>query len=262
MPGSDTTPPGSAPIGVHLVGSVPLPTAADVFTKVSQALPGRLLRIPDGEPAERQMFVVFQREMVLPYPQALRTYDANMNSIVIPTPSPAELAAFTAAVFKDGPPQTHYDTHAIASYKVFSDLRSAGIVPPGTKLQVGLPSPINTLCIVADGYQATMEPIYEEALMASLKRIETTIPHSDLCIQWDLAAEFAMLEGATWPHFGPFFSPVKEGIAARALRLVDAVDPGVDVGLHLCYGDIGHQHFFEPRDMGNLVWLAKFLKTQ
>ena len=38
---------------VHLVGSVPAASAADVFEMVSAALGPRLLRIPDGETGER-----------------------------------------------------------------------------------------------------------------------------------------------------------------------------------------------------------------
>ena len=38
---------------VHLVGSVPLANAHEVFVTVSAALGRRLLRIPDGETGER-----------------------------------------------------------------------------------------------------------------------------------------------------------------------------------------------------------------
>jgi len=38
---------------VHLVGSVPLASARDVFSTVSAALGDRLKRIPDGETGDR-----------------------------------------------------------------------------------------------------------------------------------------------------------------------------------------------------------------
>ena len=101
-----------------------------------------------------------------------------------------------------------------------------------------------------------MEPSYEEAVFRALKNLENSIPHTDLAIQWDVAAEFVMLEGATWPHFTPFFSPVKEGIIEWLIRLADAVDPEVECGFHLCYGDMGHRHLFEPRDMAYMVEIA------
>lgn len=185
------------PVGVHLVGSIPLPNPTDVFVKTSKALPGRLARIPDGEPAERHNFIGFQRNVFTAYPQVLRHYDASLTPIPGPIPSSSELESITAAITESGPLQTTYDTNAIASYKLFDSARSSGSIPPGTKFQVSIPTPVNVLNLIADGYQAALEPLYEAALMHDLKNIENTIPHSDLSIQWDVAGEFAMLEGAT-----------------------------------------------------------------
>jgi hypothetical protein len=39
----------------------------------------------------------------------------------------------------------------------------------------------------------------------------------------------------------------------RVCRLAGAVDEGVKMGFHLCYGDAGHRHFVEPKDIGILV---------
>ncbi|KAJ9651269.1 hypothetical protein H2198_009454 [Neophaeococcomyces mojaviensis] len=251
-----------SPNGVHVVGSVPLPSASAVFSKLVNALPGRLRRIPDGEPAERQDFVIFQRESFSAVPHILRQYDASFNPVPSKLPTNSEIADVLTTINKSGPIQTNYDTHAIASYKDFKSLQAAGQIPADVKFQVSLPTPINFLCLIADGYQGPIEPLYEEALLRALQNIEDSIPHSALAIQWDIASEFAMLEGATWPHFNPFFSPVREGIIERSLRLINAVSADVDVGLHLCYGDIGHRHFFEPKDMAHLVDIAKTLKTQ
>lgn len=38
--------------------------------------------------------------------------------------------------------------------------------------------------------------------------------------------------------------------------LAAAVHPDVQLGLHLCYGDVGHEHFTQPRDTGLIVELA------
>src|SRR5690242_20209793 len=86
------------PTGVHLVGSVPLPSASDVFRKLVNVLPGRLLRIPDGEPAERQDFVVFQRDIFSGVPQVLRKYDANYNPVSTPLPTESEVADVLATI--------------------------------------------------------------------------------------------------------------------------------------------------------------------
>ena len=243
------------PVGVHLVGSVPLANAADVFSRTSRALPNRLLRIPDGETSNRQEFVIFQRDLFKSMPQVLRQYDAQYNPVATQLPSESELEALCEQL-DNHPPQTQYDDHAIDSYTTFSSLRSSGVIPKQTKFQVSLPTPLNVVVLFADGYQTTLEPYYEQALGRALKKLQSTIPHADLAIQWDTAGEFAMLEGASWPHFVPYFSPVKEGIIERLIRLADLVEPSVECGFHLCYGDMGHRHFIEPKDMGLLVEIA------
>ena len=244
------------PTGVHLVGSVPLPTAEDVFTKTATALPNRLKRTPDGETSHRQNFVQFQRNIWASMPQVLRQYDETFTPIPTPLPTPEELSSVSEALESISPLQTHYDTHALESYKTFTSLRSSGTIPSHTKFQLCLPTPLNVLCMIADGYQATVEPFYIRALANAITTLSNSIPASDLSIQWDTAAEFAMLEGAHWPHFVPFFSPVKEGIVSRLIYLADLVPPEVECGFHLCYGDIGHKHFIEPKDMGFLVEIA------
>ena len=40
---------------------------------------------------------------------------------------------------------------------------------------------------------------------------------------------------------------------------MDAVDAGIEMGLHLYYGDLGHNHFVEPKDMRKLVDFANAL---
>src|SRR5918992_3092299 len=48
------------PLGVHLVGSVPLANAEAVFRTVSGGLGHRLRRIPDGETGPRADWIVWQ----------------------------------------------------------------------------------------------------------------------------------------------------------------------------------------------------------
>lgn len=47
--------------GIHLIGSIPLSTSEEVFTTLSEALPGRLFSIPDGETGDRCNFIVWER---------------------------------------------------------------------------------------------------------------------------------------------------------------------------------------------------------
>jgi hypothetical protein len=61
-----------------------------------------------------------------------------------------------------------------------------------------------------------------------------------------------LLEG-TWESG---FDDVEGEIVARVTELGNAVPATAELGFHLCYGDLGHQHFVQPRDMSVLVRLA------
>jgi len=251
-------------IGVHLVGSVPLSHTGDVFVEVLNKLPSRLRRIPDGEPGDRNYFVMFQSAVFASISHVLRgydirEYDPQTSAVVEKLPTTNELQDLEATLASQPLPSTGYEQHALESYKTFVKLRKDNIIPPGIKFQVSLPTPINVLCLVAKGYQKLLEPFYEANLLRSLQNIQENIPHEDLAIQWDIAAEFGMLEGATDDHFMPFFEPLKQGILQRLVRLIDSVDRDVECGVHLCYGDVEHHHFVEPNDMGLLVEIATSL---
>src|SRR5512134_3112717 len=53
---------------VHLVGSVPLPSAADVFRTLAGAVGDLLSRVPDGETGERRRWIWWQRTMLERHP--------------------------------------------------------------------------------------------------------------------------------------------------------------------------------------------------
>ncbi|KAF2092085.1 hypothetical protein K490DRAFT_61529 [Saccharata proteae CBS 121410] len=239
--------------GVHLVGSVCLADAESVFVTCCKLLPARLCRIPDGEPGHRQNFVEHQRQLFAQSPRMLRQYDTDFN----PLPEEPIFAEDVQRLVESLPPlRTGYDDYALESYALFCRLRAEGNIPNGIRFQVSLPTPANVMCLVADSFQAALEPLYEDALLRDARRIQREIPKEDLAIQWDVAAEIAQLEGALWPHFKPFFEPVKEGILERLARYGNAIETGVELGYHLCYGDIGHRHFKEPKDLGLLVEIA------
>lgn len=89
-------------------------------------------------------------------------------------------------------------------------------------------------------------------MLVELAEIAAAIPHDQLAIQWDVAVEFAVLEGV-WP------TPAVTGERAVIERLValgNAVPADVELGYHLCYGDAGHKHFKEPDDTSKLVSVA------
>ena len=230
---------------VHFVGSVCLPDQETVTKRLCTSLPSSLRRIPDGETGKRRNFVVFQWDVFgdAPFVQAPFPPGTSSNKPKL-DPGP------DAPTVKLRP--LEYDDSAITGYETFCRLRKEGIVPAGVRFQVSLPTPVNVLGnLVERKWQEVVEPVYEAALFAALRRIQDSIPAEDLAIQWDLASEFAYLEGAasspTW------FTPVKEGLIQRVLKAAAAVDQEVELGFHLCYGDFGHKHFVEPTDTALLV---------
>jgi hypothetical protein len=62
-------------------------------------------------------------------------------------------------------------------------------------------------------------------------------------VQWDVAVEFGALEGAMGPRL-----PVEQ-IVPGLVRCIETVPADVPVGMHLCYGDYGHQHFMQPESL-------------
>lgn len=245
---ADTMAEQGQPRGVHLLGSVPLENAEEVFRTTSSILGGRLRRIPDGETGVRINWIGWQIqflagnphfEVIPPDPTAY----APLPHLKLRSPVTADEITFDRLGYADA---------AIASYAVFSQLKQAGVIPANCRFQVSLPTPLApVVAFVVPENQAVVEPAYEAAMFAELDRITAAIPHDELAIQWDVAVEFGLLEG------GFVDSPqVKQGIFERLIRIGERVPADVELGYHLCYGDAGHKHFKEPEDTSKLVEVA------
>jgi len=156
---------------------------------------------------------------------------------------------------------TAYDDQAIASYGIFTEHRDAGVIPQGVRFQVSLPTPLSVIrgFVEDDAVCAQVDPLHQERLLQALQHIQEKIP-SDLTIQFDLPVEIALLEyqwGNTEDkYWKPYCSPVKAGIVERLVALAAAVKHDVEMGYHLCYGDMGHVHFVQPPDTGLKVDLV------
>lgn len=246
---------GQQPRGVHLVGSVPLGSAEEVFRTTNAILEGRLRRIPDGETGVRSNWIGWQADVLARQPEL----------DMIP-PDPAAYApsprfkvrpGVDASAIAFGP--LGYAAAALSSYAVFQRLRAEGVIPAGRRFQVSLPTPLAPVtAFVVRPDQAAVEPRYEARLLAEVNEIVGAIPHEDLAIQWDTAVEFALLELAgNTPS-----ADVLAGIVERLVRIGNRVPSGVEMGYHLCYGDAGHRHFVQPRDTGKLVEVANAVSAQ
>jgi hypothetical protein len=78
-------------------------------------------------------------------------------------------------------------------------------------------------------------PIYGQRLNEEVAEIAAAIPHRDLAIQWDIAAEICfVLENPEMAKVIPM-----EVLVAAIARASEHVPAEVELGLHLCYGDPG-----------------------
>ena len=231
----------------HFVGSVNLDSVDEVWTTALDTVGDRLLRVPDGEPGPRRLWISYQYPMFLqsrylmPGPEdAAETPQKPV--CVIPGIDPGEIRF----------PELGYAREARTSYRDFCALRDAGQITSGMRFQVCLPTPYACVSawVVRDD-QAKVEPAYEAAMLREVETIVGSIPHDDLAIQWDVCVEMIVYDGRLWP--APW---IPDAFAARFKRLADAVPEGVELGFHLCYGDFGNRHFIEPQDAAKMVGLA------
>lgn len=244
------TTPQELPHGVHLVGSVPLFSAEEVFHTVSSILGHRLRRIPDGETGERKDWINWQMKFMSNNPSLEAVYPNDRDYVKRPR-------------FKMISGDIHFDylgyaDIAIDSYAIFARLKEAGIIPAHSRFQVSLPTPLApVISFIELQDQAEVEPAYVARLFAEIDKIAAAIPQDELALQWDTAIEFAL-----WEEVMPsFFTNTKMGILARLIQLGNRVPRGIELGYHLCYGDAGHKHFTQPKDTTNLVEVANAIST-
>jgi SAM-dependent methyltransferase len=245
---------GSRPsiVGAHLVGSVPLGSAHEVFRRTASALGDRLRRLPDGETGPRSDWILWQYPVFSSLPQfevgppgddAYRT----LPTLRLRPGERIENVAFDNLGLADA---------AIASYRTFAELKRDGVIPSHVRFQVSLPTPLAPISAFVDGeHQAAIEPIYEARVLEEVGEILAAIPHEQLALQWDTRLEFAMLEGIASGWFGE----VRAGVLERLLRLSRNVPAEVELGFHLCYGDDYRGHFTVPTDSSKLVEVANAL---
>ncbi|OAN41409.1 hypothetical protein [Microbacterium sp. H83] len=247
------------PQGALLVGSVNFDDAETTMRTAAEILGPRLRRIPDGEVGKRFHWIMFQ-------PDVLGEADGIERIGDEPIPFRAGIDARPLRI-ADGVDAAGirlqslgYADAAIESYAIFTRLRDEGAVPEGTRFQVSLPTPVAVVTSFFFGDdRAAIAPVYEAALRREVHRIVAEIPHDDLAIQWDVASEMGVIEAA--PAFGRIMDVWWEGdpfpgLVSQLADLIDAVPADVEVGVHLCYGDVAEKHFFEPTDAGNLVRYA------
>jgi hypothetical protein len=246
------------PERVHLVGSVALDSVEEVFRTAGTLLGRRLKRVPDGEPGGRRLWISWQ------YP-LLR---ANAYLQIDTSQGLTQAGMFPKLRLADGVRwedihfgELGYAREARASYQDFLASRARGELPATARFQVCFPTPMAVIVPFCLGRDVpAIEQAYEKAMLDEVARACAAIPHRDLAIQWDVCIEMVIWDGQLAERY-PKEGTSETDILARLKRLGDAVPADVELGFHLCYGDLDAKHFVEPVDATKMVELANALAS-
>jgi hypothetical protein len=236
---------------VLLVGSVPAASAEAVFRLLAKELGTRAKRYPDGETGERINWIRWQKHAFDANP-GLALSDAEVK---IPGYKDTLKRPFYRIRARDQIKfgLLRFAEAATDSYAVFKRLKDQGVVPRATRFQVSIPTVVALLGgFVVKEDRAAVEPALEAAMARELTQIGAAVPADELSIQWDVCMEVLGLDGGFDLHFGN----VVDETVARLKRLNAPAPAGAEIGIHLCYGDPGHKHIQEPKDLATSVKFA------
>jgi len=232
------------PTSAHFNGSVNLADAETVMREITSRVPAGLRRIPDGETGDRGNWVFFQLQKFLQCPSlaAAHPHDNPAEHYEMPQVKLAEGVDPAGMIW----PDPGYASAYLESYATFAALRDQGVIPGGVRFQVEYPTPLASISayVVAEQQEALLGS-YEQAMFTDLDRLLAALPHNNVAVQWDVAVEFGILEASFTGSGAQAFDAIIAGLA----RCIDQVPGDVPAGLHLCYGDYGHQHFKQPESL-------------
>ncbi len=235
------------PSSVHFNGSVNLPDGEAVMQAISSRIPSGVRRMTDGETGERGYWILFQIQKFGAMPEFRsevvgQAYETDSEA---PPMRQFHLAEGASADTINWPNLGYADAYA-ASFEVFDRLQGDGTIPAGVRFQMQYPTPLASMAgTIAPDDLPAVAAAYERALFADLDAALARLPHDRVAVQWDVAVEFGLLEGA----MGPGDPMPMEHIVPALVRCLNQVPADVPVGMHLCYGDYGHQHFKQPESV-------------
>lgn len=240
---------------IHICGSVPLPSAKDVFETLAGTLGSKITNIPDGETGEREHWIMWQRQVFDRHPdfEAIEWKGDYRNAT-------AKVPQNQWWQLRDGASADNIDLGVLGyadcakiSFIEFAELKDAETIDATARLMVAVPTPYNVInTMVSPRDRLAIEPAYERAMAADVAKIAASLPHDQISVQWDVAHDMQTYEGSRQCYFAFH----QDGIVERLVRMGELVPDDIAMGYHLCYGNFGGKHFVEPHDMGPMVDLA------
>lgn len=232
-----------------LVGSFPYRDARETLSTSGPLLAGVAKRLTDGEAQGWTVFAassIPRAAGIEPDDSSTQLPNRRVQKYRVRAGTPAEDIRFAPAGYGD---------IVASSYRVFRELRDAGTIAPGTRLQQSLPTPLG---VVAQHFISTdvarVLPRFQEAHFADVRNMLAQVPHADFAVQWDVAVEvISAIEGQD-PLLAELY-PL-DVLADLIASAIDTLPPEVEVGFHMCYGNPGGKHIMEPLDLSKIVPLA------
>lgn len=261
---------------VLLVGSVPGTNAEQAMRFCARELGDRLSFLPDGETGFRKIWINFLAATIYSANDALETVN-RPEPVNLDDPDEwREVSDFWVPKgYHDHwqfrireNRQVHFDhigyaQEAVASYQVFRKLRSEGLITAHQRFKVAMPmceSAVRPfLGKAGENDYDRISGAYTEAMSREIPKMLEVIPADDLVIQWDICMEMLAVD-VNDDHSVLFpWKPRGEAMeryAATVRTCSNFVPEDVFLGLHFCYGDLGHRHFIEPRNLANATRIA------
>jgi hypothetical protein len=242
---------------VMLVGSVPLAHAEDDIRMASTHLGRSAKMFPDGETGPRSKFISWQEKVFAKVEQLSVTPLGPQSEWgkhgELP---PRTIQLRSGAHGEPDIPRIGYAAEARAAFDKFQTLQKSGALDPTLKFQICLPTPLGVLSAFGDSaFQEFCEPRYRARMMEDLDEISQSLAHSKIVVQWDLPLEIAIWEG----HVDTYLADPRRDVVLKLCELIEHLPADIEQGLHLCYGDVSHQHWKEP-DLMLMVEFANFVQ--
>ncbi len=248
------------PRDVHLIGSVPLADAREVFTTVSAVLGPHLKRIPDGETGERSDWITWLEPAFADNP-ALEKSDELFRIHATGTARIRYRLKAGKSIGDVRFANLFYADIAKQSYADFAALKQAGKIGPHVKFQIDLvPAHSVIWLFLQDDLHQPLDPVYNEALKREIDKIAAALPHREIAIQFDVAsAVFARLQRNEPSAYGKNRDEMLVKFAHIIADLAERVPADIELMFHFCYGDSNHKHVVEPHNMTDMADMANAL---
>jgi len=248
------------PRDVHLVGSVPMADAREVFATVGAALGPRLRRIPDGETGARADWITWLEPVFANSPALEKSGEVfRLHATATPRVRYRLKPGHTVADVRFD--NLFYADIAERSFGEFTRAKQDGKIPADCRFQIDLVPAHSVIWLyLQDDLHAPLDPVYNAALKREIDKIAARLPHAGIAIQFDVAsAVFARLQRNDVSSYGKTKTETQASFARILIDLANHVPADIELLFHFCYGDSNHRHVVEPTDMADMVEMANVL---